>query len=229
MVVGSWWLRREIELATVRAGLLSLHGGVASLLLPASKTDTQAFGASRSHRCGCGQGRESPGCPYHAAWDQLPWLRRTFPMHFDPLGHPHRDLPLFPDEMGRTVTKARMSESIVHAARLLGVQDAPDGAERVSGPSTPGSSSASSSSPLSPGSSPSEVSRWVINLETGVHHVITRHSPSTSVCGWDFEDMEHAVVPPGAPGPVGHWDVCGLCDPELKGAMAAEERSRCEG
>ena len=303
VVIGSWWLMREIELSTVRAGHLSLHGGVVSLLLPASKTDTQAFGASRSHRCGCGQGQESPGCPYHAAWDQLLWLQRTFPSQFDRLGRPLRDLPLFPDELGQTVSKAKMTESIVYAARLLGVQDAPDGAERVSGhslrvtgaqglvilgwpseavrlmgrweskdverfirlaplerilafgppggptlfpgfpplggaspasaptlsPSSPGSSSACSSSSSGPATSPSGISRWVINLETGVHHVITKHRPSTSVCGWDFEDMEHAVVPPGAPGPVGHWDVCGLCDPELKGALAAEERSRCEG
>ena len=246
-MIGSWWLMREIELATVRAGHLSLHGGVVSLLLPASKTDTQAFGASRSHRCGCGQGRESPGCPYHAAWDQLLWLRRTFPLHFDSLGRPHRDLPLFPDESGQTVAKAKMVETIVQAARTLGIQDAPDGAERISGhslrvtgaqglvilgwpseavrlmgrweskdveryirlaplerilafgppggptlfpgfpplggaasdsaatrtPTSPSSSGASSSSSSSPVIRPAGAPRWVINLETGVHHVIT--------------------------------------------------------
>ena len=68
--------------------------------------------------------------------------------------------------------------------------------------------------------------RWVNNRETGVHHVIRKHDPTISVCGWEFGEAEHAVVPPGAPGPVGHWDLCGLCDPEGKASLAADEEAR---
>ena len=133
VVVGAWWLMREVELATARACHLSLHNGVASLLLPASKTDTQAVGVSGSHRCGCGHGLASPGCPYHAAWGQLLWLKRMLPAQFD---------------------------------------------------------------------------------------------PTFSVCGWESGDSEHAVAPPGALGPVGHWDLCGLCDPEHRLTLAAAERAQ---
>ena len=269
--------------------------------LPASKTDTQAFGASRSHRCGCGQGAASPSCPFHAAWDQLLWLRRTFPTQFDASGRPARDLPLFPDWSGGTVAKHKMTDTIVRAARLLGVGDAPDGAERISGhslrvtgaqglvvlgwpseavrlmgrweskdveryvrlaplerllahgppggpslfpgfhplgdttaaltpttaaPSSRGGGSSSSSSSPAPEGRTRATARWVINLETAVHHVIRKHDPSTAVCGWVFGEAEHAVVPPGAPGPVGPWDICGLCDPETKASLAAEEQAR---
>ena len=295
-------MMREVELSTARACHLTIGQGVASLLLPASKTDTAAVGVSRSHRCACSAGLASPGCPAHAAWDQLLWLKRALPEHFDHLGRPSRDLPLFPDVRGCTVTKAKMSNSIIAAARHLGGQDAPDGAERISGhtlrvtgaqglvvqgwpaeavrllgrwqsrevekyirlaplermlafgplggcasfagfpspppehrspaasatsvPSTSPSRSVASPSSPSSWSSADQPSRWVINLETCMYHVITRHDRSVTVCGWCFDAAEHAIVPPGAPGPVGHWDVCGACDPELKGALLAAEQAR---
>ena len=60
---GAWWLCREIELASQRARLLEFelisHGDgggrlwKASLHLPASKTDLQAAGVSRSLVCSC--------------------------------------------------------------------------------------------------------------------------------------------------------------------------------
>jgi len=51
LVVGAWWLTREIELANLRAALAVLAPtGVPTLTLslPASKTDTEAAGVARS-------------------------------------------------------------------------------------------------------------------------------------------------------------------------------------
>ena len=57
LLVGCWWLLREIELANVRledASFLAGEGcGVAVLKVPASKADAQARGASRQHGCAC--------------------------------------------------------------------------------------------------------------------------------------------------------------------------------
>ena len=78
---------REVELATARAAHVSIQGSgcypgaVATFTLPVSKTDPQAFGAVRSHKCRC-VGRASPNCPVHALMDQLSWLNSlSGPVH----------------------------------------------------------------------------------------------------------------------------------------------------
>ena len=62
LMCGSWWMCRELELSSFRARLLEfervpgeLGAGVwkASMHLPASKTDLQAAGVSRSLLCTC--------------------------------------------------------------------------------------------------------------------------------------------------------------------------------
>ena len=59
VVMGSWWLLREVELSTARAAFVTIERleqlgrGTATLLLPASKSDPEAFGAARIHRCIC--------------------------------------------------------------------------------------------------------------------------------------------------------------------------------
>ena len=137
MVVGAWWMMREIELSTIRAAHVQFSGcwmtsglGV-RLTLPASKNDCAALGASRAHRCQC-RGRVRADCPAHCVLAQLFWLRRAFPARFSD-GRPALDLPLFPDAAGRVVEKPAMVASIVLAARALGVVDLADGSERASG------------------------------------------------------------------------------------------------
>ena len=86
VLAGSWWLCREVELASTRARLLELlvpPGGKPSARwhLPASKSDTEAVGMARTLHCCC----EVVGlssCPAHCLWDHLCFLERTFPAKF---------------------------------------------------------------------------------------------------------------------------------------------------
>ena len=137
IIIGAWWMLRELELSTVRAAHVEIIGdwrmrGVSvRLTLPASKTDAEAFGTSRSHRCHC-LDRACVLCPAHAVIDQILLLCRSFPDRFGE-GGPSLDLPLFPSASGLPVDKGPMVATIIHAARHLGVVDLPDGSLRVSG------------------------------------------------------------------------------------------------
>ena len=137
VVAGSYWMLREIEASTVRAALVTVEGGdgigepVVKLLLPASKNDPMAVGCSRAHRCSCTD-RFRADCPAHAVIDQLYMLQRTFPEKHEH-GKPLLDLPLFPTAAGAAAEKQQVVATIQRAAGLLGVQDAPDGSERITG------------------------------------------------------------------------------------------------
>ena len=136
IICGSWWLLRELELSGLRACLATIDDAAlptATLLLPASKADITAQGASRSHACVCAGGAPRPDCPVHSLWDQLLLLRRLFGSQFVD-GAPPRDMPLFPRRDGKPATKAAMVATIEFAARALRVDMvSPDGSRRVSG------------------------------------------------------------------------------------------------
>jgi hypothetical protein len=138
MVAGAWFLTREVELSTTRACLVTfeVNGDGAKVVkwsLPASKSDVEARGVARAHGCCCGLVSMTPSCPYHAILAQLSRLKRMFPERWTAEG-PAPDLPLFPASDGSVVTKERMTETIIEAARLLGVALASaDGSGRVSG------------------------------------------------------------------------------------------------
>ena len=136
IVCGSWWMARELELSTLRAGLLTIvvePSPVASLELPASKSDVAALGVRRAHACICGGSRPRADCPVHSAWDQRLLLAKMFPsMHQE--GAASMALPLFPTARGTAPTKRAMTETIVMAARLLGVPlSSADGMNRITG------------------------------------------------------------------------------------------------
>ena len=138
IVVGSWWLLREVELATMRASLVdtsvSAEGlPVIALTLPASKTDQLARGVARGHRCRCVDLAAAFSCPAHAVLDQLLFLQRQFPEHWSG-GRADRDLPLFPQLSGGACSKASMVGTIAGAADQLSVPLATaDGTTRISG------------------------------------------------------------------------------------------------
>ena len=102
VVIGSWWLLCEMELANVRARLVAVLRGPAlavSIDLPASKADSAAQGAVRTHACICSRGALACDCPAHAVLDQLLVLRGFFPSRFVE-GLPDSELPLFPTPRG---------------------------------------------------------------------------------------------------------------------------------
>ena len=137
IVIGAWWMMREIELSTVRAAHISFTGDWgrtslgARLVLPASKNGPAAFGAARAHRCHC-LDAVTPLCPAHALAAQVLLLARLFPGHFVD-GKPSLDLPLFPNLRGEAVDKCSMTATIREAARRLGVVDGPDGSDNITG------------------------------------------------------------------------------------------------
>ena len=138
IIAGAWFLTREVELSTTRARLVSLELGqdgqkVVRWHLPASKTDVEARGVSRAHGCGCIPGAPVRSCPFCAISSQLARLRRLFAGRWKD-GVADIDLPLFPTAEGFVVSKDKMAETIVLAAKKLGVPtEAPDASSRVSG------------------------------------------------------------------------------------------------
>ena len=141
IVIGAWWLCREIELACLRARLVEVSSSArgvpcVAMHLPASKSDQLAVGLSRSLCCICSPAARAAGgyaCPVCILLDHLRFLRFRFPGRWSAEG-PAWDLPLFPTAAGAVVQKSCMADTVVEAARLLGVpREAPDGSERVTG------------------------------------------------------------------------------------------------
>ena len=111
LVVGIWWMLREIELANLEKGdILFTKGtgcGVATLRVSASKTDWQAKGVSRHHGCAC----PSYWCPVRAA--KALWTSTGDDAHS----------PLVQTLQDRTPTKAMVCQEIKLWAKHLGAQD----------------------------------------------------------------------------------------------------------
>ena len=135
LVVGSWFLCREVELSTTRACLVSVKEGSypsVSWCLPASKADLKANGVERTHFCEC-RDAASPTCPVCAMRAHLAFLAAAFPSRFkngvfDP------DFPLFPSEKGVACSKEAMASTFVAAARYLGLPiESLDGGEAITG------------------------------------------------------------------------------------------------
>ena len=75
IMMGAWWLCRELGLSTSRARMVELmvpEEGLPSVRwhLPASKTDTMAIGMGRSLGCCCAE-LSRAACPVHCLWDHL--------------------------------------------------------------------------------------------------------------------------------------------------------------
>ena len=116
MLVGMWWLMREVELAmVVRSDVTFVPGPgtcgeMAIIFLAVSKTDPAAKGKERRHCCAC----PSVACPVAAAKRWTTQVIRT-------LGGEHQG-PLLTDHTGAPVTKERVVDTIREAAKLIGVK-----------------------------------------------------------------------------------------------------------
>ena len=111
---------REIEAAFALAKHWNLDYGCKTITwhLPVSKTDPTAVGCYRSWGCVC-TSTSSTGsdCPWHVAYEYWNALTTRFG---DCNGKLPDDLPLFPDDCGRVVTKAEMVEAIENLADAVG-------------------------------------------------------------------------------------------------------------
>ena len=136
LVISAWWLLREVEVANVRAIHVTIRPGIvpcAEMHLPASKADQEAKGTSRTHACACSAGQIRPDCPVHALWDQILLLKKLYPQQHQ-AGTPDAVLPLFPTLEGTAIDKSNFTQTVVVAARHLGLPEtAAGGMERLSG------------------------------------------------------------------------------------------------
>jgi hypothetical protein len=122
LVVGSWWLMREIELSLVKICHVRFDGSSAIVTLPVSKNDPFAVGCSRAHTCTCSC-TDPCLCPACELRQQVAWAK----------ARPNPDL-LFTTSDGTPVRKAGAAATIVEAARRLGLPlKAHNGASRFSG------------------------------------------------------------------------------------------------
>ena len=124
-IVGIFFLLREIELSSAMlshvsfspcASLANASSGSASLLLPTSKTDIKALGATRTWDCVCRVPNLGPVCPVHALLRQQARVQNLA----IELGCDAADLPLFPDAAGRHVPKAASVATILELPRRYG-------------------------------------------------------------------------------------------------------------
>ena len=118
ILIGCWWLLREIEFANALAEDASLtHSAEARLNLPASKADTRALGAARCHQCACGTApgatRAMPraACPRCELEAQLAYASTA-------VGGAG---PLFPTATGSHASKAAVVATLKAGAKLLGL------------------------------------------------------------------------------------------------------------
>ena len=133
LVLGAFFLTREIELSAAKASHLEFHtGSTVTWLLPASKTDPTAVGVRRQWGCVCKGDVEVP-CAWHSALRHMDTLRELFGVKraVDNVGHCANyklgrlcdlpdDLPLFPDVCGHIVSKAAMVSTITILAGRTG-------------------------------------------------------------------------------------------------------------
>ena len=103
LVVGTYFIMREIELAFALVGHVTIDSAAAktTLLLRVSERDLSAVGCVRHWEFLCKErGPARMDCPFRATLDQLEVLRATFGEPLSPT------LPLFPSPLGTHVDKA---------------------------------------------------------------------------------------------------------------------------
>ena len=123
ITVGLWWVCREIELGNITLEDVTFpKEKEASVLLPASKSDTAAMGTERTLRCICDAhdnfNNLSSCCPVCCIRAQ----HEDMVCYAGKLKKATPGFPLFPTPSGEFVEKKNMVNTISHAASLLGLR-----------------------------------------------------------------------------------------------------------
>lgn len=104
VVIGLWYMLREVEMANSRAGDLQLNGNEVSLTVPLHKTDPHGKFTQRTLSCSCGTTAHNM-CAWHAAERHLMRLE-AFPGRAQ-----MNSFPLFPDPDGHIAAKQQFISS----------------------------------------------------------------------------------------------------------------------
>ena len=108
-IVASWWMLREIEVASLKVSDVIPHtGGIVGLRFEVQKNDSEGSGESIFLQCICGEERVRY-CPTCTLQNQVSLVQRRLG-DFRPVAR--CDAPLFPTRAGRTVEK-RMVVKVV--------------------------------------------------------------------------------------------------------------------
>ena len=114
VIVGIWWLLREIELANLTIECVRCEGQAAHIRLPSSKTDSEGAGATRTLGCICASG-SARICPYHVVQRQHQWAsEQAAALHKHAKG-----FPLFPTSSGHAAAKSDVIKAINGVAAQL--------------------------------------------------------------------------------------------------------------
>lgn len=114
MIIGSWFMLRELEISFARDSHLSLHGNEVHLLVPVHKTSTQGSLTVRVLQCPC-NAQLQPLCPWHATERHLIRV----------VGHPRRAgdtcFALFSDNQGKTLSKYLLIQAFRKTLQAAGI------------------------------------------------------------------------------------------------------------
>ena len=114
IILGTWFMLREIEVANCLFHHLVLEGNELHLILPVHKTSTEGSFTTRILRCGC-RSRLHRMCPWHCAERHLIRLA----------GHPAfksgGSFPFLPDHEGRFISKARFIDLVRRVLNSAGI------------------------------------------------------------------------------------------------------------
>ena len=114
VIIGSWFMLREIELAGAYRQHLTIEAGEIRLLIPVHKTASAGTLTSRSLRCPC-RTVEHRLCPWHAA------ERHLIRLNGMPASRSSVVQPLMPDPLGNVVTKIAFVEALRQMLTRAGV------------------------------------------------------------------------------------------------------------
>ena len=127
-VAASFFMLREVEISLARWQSITFDSreDTVTWLLPASKTDTQALGKSRTWGCLCKAERPSEPCPVHALLAQRISVAHALGIVL-PVGTHAEDLdgyPVFPDIDGQVCQKEAVVQTLRVVAAATGIDPA---------------------------------------------------------------------------------------------------------